>query len=66
MGVCIWVLFCFRYFFFWILSAEIKYSVQLHSVLCFDIISLKNEVGPVGNRHVRITLHVISMLHIHT
>ena len=30
----------------------------------FDLIRFK--VGPVGNRHVKITLHVISMLHIHT
>lgn len=39
----------------------------------YNMTSLKNKVGPVGNTHVgpvgnthvNITLHVISMLHIH-
>ena len=31
----------------------------------FGLILLTNKVGPVGNRHVKITSHVISMLHIH-
>jgi len=32
-------------------------------MLKFDLKKFKE--GPVGNRHVHITLHVISMLHIH-
>ena len=29
------------------------------------MILLKNLVGPVENKHIEITLHVISLLHIH-
>lgn len=43
-----------------------KVFSSLHSVIvCLVLISLRNKVGPVGNRHVKITSHVISMLRIH-
>ncbi len=69
MGVCTFR--CLRvldtftviYGLLWLFSVEIKFMVYIHSG--FDEIFL-TKVGPIGNKHVKITLDVISMLHIHT
>ena len=50
-----------------IFSAEIKFMDYLFFTLnVFGLISLTNKVGPVGFKHVKITLRIIFMLYIYT
>ena len=49
----------------YILCKNKVYGLFVFTLNIFGLISLRNKVGPVGDRHVKSTLHVIFMLHIH-
>ena len=53
--------FFFNHFSF---STEIKFQF-VYTLILFGLISLKFKGRLVGNRHVKVTLHEIFMLHIH-
>lgn len=67
MGVCILFIalyFVLNIFVMSLINSENTVYLDLSALCCFGfcMISLKNKVGPVGNRHDKITLHEISML----